>query len=639
MKTLYFIFVLIISHSLVAQSKVSKADEYYASLNYPMAIEGYEKYVSKAGKSDIEVCTKLANSYYFTNDYLKARLWFDKIYQMQGDGMSETEFIRMITCYKSNRDYEKANEFIKSYYAKNEKKIKMLSFQKKQLDSLKPEVASVSNLSVNTDKADFGATYFGNQIVFSSTRLSEQTTSQIYEWNNQPYLNLFVATQNKNNGQLSSVKDFLTNANSEYHDATIAFSQDLKTVYFTRNYLKKSKLDTDKNGNSTIEILKGTILNDQLIDITSLDFNSKEYSCGHPTLSNDGKWLFFSSNMPGGFGETDIYMCEIFADGLTNTPINLGPMVNTAGREMFPFFNNDSLYFSSDGHYGLGGLDVFITKRKDKTNFSVPENMGEPINSNLDDFSFIFNTQDRNGYFSSNRAGGKGDDDIYSFNLIELPKFIDFSGVVLSKNDNKPIPNATLKLYDAFNDLITEITSDDKGNYSLELPLNSQFTAEFSKPDYSTEVLEITTPSVIKPSDGNDVRLTSFHAIVEKEGNMEKIKVEPIYFEYNKWDITTQGIVELDKVIFAMEKFPKMKIKIESHTDSRGSDKYNLKLSDNRAKSTMDYLISRGVSADRIESAQGYGESRPKNNCTNGAKCSEDEFLLNRRSDFVVIGK
>lgn len=639
MKFLTTIILVIVSFTLLSQGKTNQADEYYASLNYPMAIQSYEKYISKSGKSDLQVATKLANSYYFTNDYLKARNWYTKVYQMQGDAMDEALFIRMISCVKANRDYENANQLIKSYYAKNTQRLKVLAFQKKQLDSLKPEVESVTNLQINSEQADFGPTYFGNQMLFSSARLSAQTSNQLYEWNSQPYLNLFVATQNKNNGQLSNEKDFLSNANSDFHDATIAVSNDLKTVYFTRNKLKKSKLDTDSEGESSIEIIKGTIFNDELIDLVKLDFNSSDYSCGHPTLSSDGKLLFFVSNMPGGYGETDIYVAEVFADGLTNTPVNLGPIVNTAGREMFPFILNDSLFFASDGHFGIGGLDIFQTKMSGKTNYSIPENLGEPINSNLDDFSYIMNSESRNGYFASNRTGGKGDDDIYFFNLVELPKFIAFSGEVRSKNDNSLLPNTKIKLYDIFHDLVLETTSNNMGEYEFELPLNSQFSAEFSKEDYSTENLDIATPKEVKDQPGNNVLLTSFKAIIEKDGDKEKIKVEPIYFEYNKWNITNQAVTELDKVLFAMQKFPNLKIKIESHTDSRGSDKYNLKLSDDRAKSTMEYLISKGISPERIESAIGFGETRPKNGCTNGTKCSEDEFLLNRRSDFIIISK
>src|SRR5690606_35110184 len=296
MKTVFLVIGLLASTMVFCQGSATKAEEYYADLNYPMAIESYEKYVSKLkeDKPDREVITQLANSYFFTNDYLKARSWYDKLYQMQGDGMSEDLFLRMLTCYRANKDADRANELMKSYYSNNPKKMKMLSYQKKELDSMPETVGELVNLQVNTDKADFGAVFYGNDIIFSSSRPSAATSSELYEWNNQPYLNLFVATRNKNNGQLSNVKDFLENLNSDYHDAAVAFSQDLKTIYFTRNKLtKKSKLDTDASGTSQVQILKGTVSGNEVTDIVALDFNGDDYSCGHPTLSSDGKYLFF----------------------------------------------------------------------------------------------------------------------------------------------------------------------------------------------------------------------------------------------------------------------------------------------------------------------------------------------------------
>lgn len=641
MKKILFLICFLQQVSVQAQSRV--ADEYYASLNYPMAVESYEKYVSKLKKSnelDEEVISNLANSYFYTVDYSKASKWYEKLYTIQGDGMDETLFTRMVTCHRVNQNYERADELLKSYYQKNKLRLKMLAYQKNLLDSLKSNVNSVQNLKVNSDKADFGAVFYGNNIVFSSSQKSAETKEDLYVWNNQPYLNLFVATRNKNSGYLSNVKDFLSNLNSGYHDASVAFSKDLKTIYFTRNKLtKKNNIETNKEGTSNIEIVKGTIQGDKLSDVEALDFNDPEYSCGHPAISPDGKYMFFVSNMPGGFGETDLYIVRLYPDGSTGTPVNLGDKVNTAGREMFPYMTGDTLYFASDGHYGLGGLDVFATQMKGETNYTIPENMGAPINSNKDDFSLIFDNESRSGYFSSNRDGGKGDDDIYWFNLNELPKVMDYSGMVLNETGTTPVPGAKIQVYDLFNDLVLETNSDDKGKYKLILPCNSQFKAVFSKPEYSTESVNIATPTDAGAKDGNDVRLTSFNNVVINENGQEKIKVDPIYFDYSKWDITEKALPELNKVLLAMEKFPALKIKIESHTDSRGSDKYNLMLSDQRAKATRDYLISKGISADRIESALGYGETRPKNKCVNGSHCSDEDYAVNRRSDFIIISK
>lgn len=288
-----------------------------------------------------------------------------------------------------------------------------------------------------------------------------------------------------------------------------------------------------------------------------------------------------------------------------------------------------------------GGLAIFkvkLTEEGDVVRY-IPENMGNSINSNADDFGLIYEREGRRGYFCSNRKGGKGDDDIYYFTLKEIPQFVSYEGIVLNEKDHSVIPNAEVKVYDVFNSEFLSGQSDDKGQFSMELPCNEQFRIVFSKENYSTETVDLTTPKKSAVDKDNEVLLTNFNELIEKEGEMEKIKVNPIYFEYDKWNITPEAMIELDKVLFAMEKFPNIKIKIESHTDSRGSDSYNLKLSDNRAKSTMEYLISRGIAPERIESAIGYGETRLKNRCRNGVKCSEGEHFENRRSNFIIISK
>jgi outer membrane protein OmpA-like peptidoglycan-associated protein/tetratricopeptide (TPR) repeat protein len=618
---------------------LKQADKDYAMLNYSDAISGYEKHISKlkTKSTETDVLVNLANSCFYAKDYSKARKYYSQLYSQQGDGMNEELFARMISTLRIAGDYDRANDLVKSYYAKNAQRTKLMTYQKNKLDSLQPEYNNVVNLAINSAQSDFGVTLYGKEAVFSSSR--PITDGQATPAGEIAYLNLYGSVRNPNNGQLSNAKGFLNNLNSGYHDATLVFSKDLSIVFFSRNFLtKKDKLDAPNGEVSNVMIMKANIKDNQLIDITPLDFNSKKYNCSQPFVSSDGKWLFFASDMPGGFGQSDIYVAELYNDGSTGEPVNLGAMINTPGIEMFPSISGDSLFFSSDFHYGYGGLDVFYAKMTGKTNFSIPENVGKPINSNMDDFAFL-RLDDRTGYFSSDRKGGKGEDDIYWFDMVALKQFIEYSGLVLTKGDDAPVPNAKVQVYDLFNELILETQSDDKGNYDALLPCNTQLKFVYSKPEYSTETVSVSTPEKAGESKDNDVRLTSFSSLVEKDGNMEKIKVDPIYFEYNKWDITSQAETELNKILFAMEKFPNVKIKIESHTDARGSDSYNLKLSDNRAKSTMDYLISKGVDASRIESATGYGETRPKNKCKNGVKCSEEEYFMNRRSDFIVISK
>lgn len=516
----------------------------------------------------------------------------------------------------------------------------MILVQKQQLDSslLEGPKYEIQTLGFNSKKSDFAPSIYDDRLVFASARDTIKSSGKLYPWNNQPYLDLYITDP----GESQFVPEkFLDNLESSYHDSNMAFDSKSQTVYFTRNYLKKNKLSANSEGVSNMQILKGTIYNNALVNVSSLSFNSKDYSCGHPALSPDGRYLYFTSNMPGGHGESDIYMVELGVDGDALTPpSNLGPTINTKGREMFPFVDGNSLYFSSDGHYGLGGLDVFISQIKSKSQYSLPMNMGVPINGNMDDFSLVWDHNQGNGYFASNRFGGAGDDDIYYFEKAKPINCLEYSGYVLNEETGEPIALASVELYALDTGLLTAMKTDETGYFNVVLPCSKENKMVFFKPGFSKKELFMTTgENPEEPSTNNRIYLTPFESLVVKEGDIEKIKVNPIYFEYDKSDITPRAEIELGKVLFVMREFPEVKIKIESHTDSRGTDQYNFKLSDDRAKSTMRYLIAKGVEAERIVSANGYGEYRLKNQCANGVKCTEQEHLANRRSDFIIVEK
>ena len=628
---------------MLAQASLEKANKHFEAMEFQDAIEKYEKYIEKNQKVSQDTYIKLADSYFNLTEYEKAMKCYAKAYEMQLHTMSEYNFLKYIECLKADRGYDKANELLKSYYKDNPEKLKLLAFQKRELDSLgkKQSLYKVKHLEFNSNKADFGAVKYGeNKVIFYSSRDTSKLAQEMYSWNEQPYLNTYIAERNLTTNELTNEQPFLQNLNSDFHDATLTFSDDKKVLYYTQNYLRKGKMQVNKKGFSNMKILRGKLNGESIEDIEILQFNDESYSCAHPCLSDDGKYLFFTSDMPSGYGETDIYYCEVFSDGTINTPINAGPYINTAGREMFPYFEKNILYFSSDGHFGLGGLDVFEAEMKGKNNFLLPKNLGAPINSNHDDFAFSIYSDAHYGYLSSNRMGGKGDDDVYFFTK-EKPKCEQhFKGTVLDKTTLQPIANATISVKDVFGDETQKLQSDEKGNYDITIPCNSTFNIVFNKPKYSTETLEATTTAEPdKKIENNKVYLTSYESLIVKDGDVEKIKVNPIYFDLNKYAITPKAEIELDKVVYAMTEFPDIKIKIESHTDSRGSDAHNLTLSDNRAKSTQAYIISKGISPDRIESAIGYGETRLKVNCPNGVKCTEEQHSVNRRSDFIIISK
>jgi len=662
MKTRILITAFLMSFGiLMAQKDLRKADEYFENFDFKNAAVLYEKAASESRNPGNELIGKLALSYFNLSDYTNARMWYDRLYEGKEGNLTESTFIRYVQSLKSSNDPLLADALIKNHYQDNLARLQMIAAQKKHLEESGnlEFLYEVYNLDINSNKSDFAPMYFKDQIVFASSRDTIQAKHKLYTWNHQPYLDIYVAERDKSNGDLEKPEKFLENLESDYHDATIAFCKENHFVYFARNYYKRNKLMTNNDGISNVQILKGLIEGNKLVSVEPLHFNSLEYSCAHPVLSPDNKYLYFVSDMPGGYGETDIYRAELLPNGKTKDPVNLGTTINTSGREMFPYIGADNvLYFASDGHYGLGGLDIFESNITEDSTFttnassqqmlpgrvhftySLPLNLGTPVNSNMDDFAFIIDTVGISGYFSSNRANGKGDDDLYSYRKKRSRTVQSYSGKVLDKKTNKPIPSATVQVFDVLNALVTSFATDEEGNYSVELDCKSQHTLIFSKDDYSRKEVMVTTSDVpnLELKD-NFVYLTPFGSLVEKEGDVEKISVEPIYFDFDRSDITDQAIRELDKVIFAMTEFPNIKIKIESHTDARGRDAYNLSLSDRRAKATKDYLIFRGIDASRIESAIGYGESRLKNKCYNGINCSEEEHLENRRSDFIIIEK
>lgn len=642
MKKIVLLIVILFQITAFAQSNRKRADGYFEDFKFKNAIEFYERAASKSSKVAPEIMKGLADSYFYIAAYKEAKEWYEKLYSDDIEAVDEPAFIRYIQSLKSTKDYETANSLIKSYYKDNKARMRLIEFQQQHLDSLLENDPKfrVDNLLVNSNKSDFAPAYYQNSIVFASSRDTTKFMQRNYSWNNQPFLDPYIAMIDQSTGQLRNTKKFLENLDSSFHEATMTFSSDFKTVYFTRNYASKRKLKVNKNGVSNIQILKGTIEDGKITNVVSLNFNSKEYSCGHPSLSSSGTHLYFASDMPGGFGGSDIYVSEIKSDGTMGTPINLGSYINTPGREMFPFAIGEDLYFASDTHYGLGGLDIFKAEQKSFTKYTMPVNLGKPINSNMDDFAYIENESVASGYFSSNRAMGKGDDDIYYYELLTPKAYQLYSGQIMDKDANSPIPYATVKVYNERNVLEKEIVANVKGEYSLKLPLESEFTIMFTKPGYTQHtniVKTLNTPNL--ESNKNLVLLVSFDQFVVKEGNVEKIKVNPIFFESFKYNITPQAEVELKKIILAMNSFPKIRIRIESHTDSRGPDLLNYKLSNQRARSTYDYLIANGIDPTRIESAIGYGETELRNYCINGFKCTEDEHLINRRSDFIIVSK
>lgn len=639
-------FSILLSSIVLHAQNMKKADRLFRDLSYVEAATAYEKYIDKAEEPELQAYKNLADSYYYLNDDKNALKWYKKIYEIVGSNISDEYYMKYIQSMRGVRDYEDAYVHTKKYYKRKGDSALTAKFiaQKKRLDSLSEveSLYSIKNLDINSAGSDFGPAFYESKLVYSSTKDSAQFGKSLYSWNKQPFLDLYVADRNGSNGSLYNARPFMTGMSSKFHDATLSFADSATTVYYTTNITKKkNRLFLNDERTNNFQIMKGTIKDEKLVSSKPIFVDNPEYSVGHPSVSDDGKLLFFVSDMEGGEGETDIYVVELFEDGTMNSPKNLGSVINTEGKEMFPFYSDSTLYFSSTGHFGLGGLDIFESKNKGDLNFSSPKNLGKPMNSNRDDFSFIIDTTGSYGYFASNRLENtKGDDDIYYFTK-EMPPCDQFiSGTAIDSITKLPLREVIVKAYDKFEEVIAETKTDDDGMYKLTLPCGATYKLFASKENYTTDEEEVATTKEHEAKiEGVDFELTNYDDLVKKENGIEKISVNVIYFDYDKSNITAQAAEELDKVVFVMREFPDVKIKIESHTDSRGADSYNMALSDRRAKSTQAYIISKGIDPERIESAIGYGETRLVNDCGNGVDCSDEEHALNRRSDFIVIEK
>jgi outer membrane protein OmpA-like peptidoglycan-associated protein len=498
--------------------------------------------------------------------------------------------------------------------------------------------------NLNDEYSNFGTTcYDEDKIIFASPRNSSKIIKNVWEPNEQPFLDLYIVTIDKN-GEIRDVNKLNLDVNSRYHDADVVYTNDLKTVYFTRDNYYNNKLKKDDDGKVHLALFRADVVEyGKWENVVEMPFNNKDYSIGHPALSPDNKTLYFVTDVPGTFGKTDIYKVAINSDGTYGTPENLGDKINTTYREMFPYISeNDIMYFSSDRGGGYGNLDIYFVRLDDD---SKPIKLPLPINSFEDDFAFLKKKGDDFGYFSSNRPGGKGDDDIYYF--IELEPSLDcrqtVTGVVVDKNNGELIPGDIVVLFDKEgNEKGTKIVKED-AKFEFKVKCDSKYIVKAFKENYSFAIKEIKTTDSAKlelelPLEKLSKKETK---IVYKtppisECQIALEKVDNIYFDLDKAVITPLAAIELDKVIYVMKKCPNIHVIASSHTDSRASFEYNLDLSQRRAESTVNYIVNKGGIARHRLTAVGYGETRLLNRCKDDVECSEEDHSVNRRTQFDV---
>lgn len=630
---------------------IAKADEYFDKMWYAEAADLYEMaLINNSESQSKELLEKAGDANYYNTNMERAYYWYDLLYKNYKQEMSTDDLFKYANSLKSNGKYGRAKRLMRIYDKRyqDEHTLRVVEIKDEQikrneatLDKIlsKESNYEIFDLAINSQYSDFAPMFYqDDKVVFSSAKDSSFLTTRRYKWNNQPYLDLYVAKINEESQELKDAMKFSKKINTKYHEASVTFSPDNGTMYFTRNnYIKK--LGRDKNGDNNLKIYKSVKVNGDWTEAVEVPFNSDLYSTGHPALSPDGKKLYFVSDMPGSIGKTDIFVVDVLSDGKYSTPKNLGPEINTEQREMFPFINDNKIYFSSDGHTGLGGLDIYEATYDDDGIRDV-KNLGVPVNSNKDDFSYIVNEKNQTGYFASNRVGGKGDDDIYSFKRLmveEVPVNNNaIAGVVTERISGEVMPQAMVTLLDENNIKLKEMLSDEDGSFVFEdLEGNTKYTIKTTKKDYFEQDQSVATHENERID--IDVSLKKLKDLIVVEDGVKKLKTDVIYFNFDKSQIRDDAGKELNKVVEVMNEYPDMIIKIESHTDSRGKASYNKYLSDKRAKSTRDYLISQGIDSHRIESAIGYGEEHLINGCADGVSCSRTQHELNRRSEIIIV--
>lgn len=619
MKKLILILSFVAFTVNAQNNNTKKADKLYNRLEYVKAAKAYQKIESK-GKADGYVYKQIAECFYNIFDPEQATTYYAKATATDQEAEIYYNYAQML---KAKGKYEEASKQMQKFASKSPNDQRAIEYKKdpnyitKLLSQNKK--FEVEKSQINSESPDFGAVMNGKEVYFTSGR----GTGKKYGWNNQAYNDIFKAFYNEDGTVTAPM--VVTELNTKYHDGPVSLSSDGKTMYFASESFKEGMFVKDKKFNSKmgqVFLYKATKSGDKWENIEPLPLNSADYSVGSPSISKDGKTLYFASNMPGGKGGVDIWKVSVNGNSY-GKPENLGDQVNTPADENFPFITEDgkTLYFSSKGKPGMGGYDVFALDVAKNT----LSNLGQPVNTTHDDFSFSFNNDKNIGFLSSNRDGII--DNIY---LLKPICGVEALIAVKDAKTNSPISNAKVVILDSKKNIVGTEMSNAIGEVTYNLLCNEDYSLQISKTDYNSSIFTIAA------SKGPKARVEAPLQPIEVIIQPDVVVLNDIYFEFNKSNITQEGAFELDKLVAVMTKYPEMVILVESHTDNRGSEVYNEKLSQRRAKSTVQYVVSKGINASRI-TGEGKGETTPMVNC--GENCTEEDHAKNRRSKFNIVKK
>lgn len=621
MKNIYLTLGLLIAMNGHAQNKhTEKADQLLGSYQYVGAIKEYEALVA-GKKGDGYVYRQLADSYYHLFNMEKAAYYYAKAVESSQDAEAYYNYAQVL---KFQGKYIEANKQMDNFaglkpkgqrakdHRNNPNYIAGLQAKAGLFDIR--EAAALNK----AESSDFGALLGNDGSVYFASNRKGRTDKR---GTGESYLDLYRSVYSED-GKLSDPVA-VDELNTRFHDGPATINTEGTIMYFSRDGHAENSFGKDKEANikiGRVGIYKADKKEGKWTGIRPVSFNSTEYSVGNPSLSKDGKTLYFASDMPGGLGNTDIWKVTINDNGSYGKPVNLGSRINTEGKETFPFIDEeDILYFASSGRQGFGGLDVF---RADLSTDSEAQNVGKPVNSEKDDFAFTLNKKQEIGFFSSNR---NGKDNIYFASPI-CGKELNI--VVKDAKTGAVLEGARVSLLEERKNVISTATTSPQGTSDFHIECGKDYLFQASLKDYEEGTAFLAKSS--RKSEKMEILLTPVEVVVtEKE-----VLLKPILFEFNKSNITMEGARELDKLVKVLHEHPSMVLYIKAHTDTKGSAGYNMKLSQQRAQSTVQYIISKGITADRI-SGKGFGSSEPKIDCKNN--CTEEQHAANRRSEFLIV--
>jgi outer membrane protein OmpA-like peptidoglycan-associated protein/tetratricopeptide (TPR) repeat protein len=628
------IFSFVALEGNAQQAKIKAANKDYDTFAYIDVIKTYEKVALKGYKSE-DMFKKLGDSYYFNSEFEGAAKWYGELFAMNTNIESEY-YYRYAQSLRSTGQIDKADKMMDEFNAKfeNDTRGRLYKENANYMDLIKANSGryKIEDAGINSKYSDYGSFVYNKKLYFTSARDTGNFSKRKHTWTGENFTNLYVSDVDS-----AKVKKFKAVLNSKFHDATPIFTKDGKTVYFTRNNYLNGKKGKNENNTTLVKLYKATLENDKWTNITALPFSSDNYSTAHPALSPDEKTLYFSSDMPGSLGQSDIFKVAINDNGAGyGSPQNLGAAINTEGKETFAFVTDENeIYFASDGRPGLGGLDVYVGKIEDNGAISDIQNIGADVNSPKDDFAYTIDPVSRKGYFSSNKVGGQGSDDIYKFlETRKLQCIQELNGIITDAESGIILPRTKVTLYE--NQVVKNtILSDAAGFYIFPVECGKTYNVRAEKIDYATKEVSITIEK-LSGKTSLPIALDKSKCKVTIGDDLGKcFGIKMIYFDLDKSNIRTEAAIDLEKILDVLDSHPTMKLDIRSHTDSRQTHKYNEALSNRRAKSTIDWLVKNGIDPNRLI-GKGFGETQLVNGCSDNVKCTEEQHQANRRSEFII---